>query len=447
MSSDYNSNKMQQMVASAAMVQHSDVCYPGAASYQQESSFVTPEALLFQPLHPAFTGGIESYLDPKYACDPAAFASRLPYLPFHAAYGMYDYGFEPAFIRKRNERERQRVKCVNEGYARLREHLPEEYAEKRLSKVETLRGAIKYIKQLQNLLGMDLVKERRSGKRVQGKMSEEQIEDEESKMQDEYASASCSDEEVELKASSRTRKFQVQGDDATSASESTGIKEEALSTEDDTGRYSSNQETEENTGGDSYFNSAVTKLPYSAETGISSNCFSHLDPKSSCQYSEAGNSGGMHFLSSKRHLPSNDFISSCRFNAAKSCGGFNVSRLEQRCDIKNSEYRGCTLDKPSRNCNSRYVKSTPENQVSAPTMIQNGHEFLTQPSQFVHSQNTMIPNRLSLQSLQNTDAFYRGSVQGISTSYFNFLRGRPDGDSDGFKSDNSPGSSSSGVSS
>lgn len=86
-----------------------------------------------------FGSGIESYLDPKYASNPAAFASRLPYLPFHAAavaaYGMYDYSFEPAFIRKRNERERQRVKCVNEGYARLREHLPEEFAEKRLSKV------------------------------------------------------------------------------------------------------------------------------------------------------------------------------------------------------------------------------------------------------------------------------------------------------------------------
>lgn len=89
--------------------------------------------------------GIESYLDPKYTANPSAFASRLSYLPFHAAaaaaaYGMYDYSFEPAFIRKRNERERQRVKCVNEGYARLREHLPEEYAEKRLSKASVYRN-------------------------------------------------------------------------------------------------------------------------------------------------------------------------------------------------------------------------------------------------------------------------------------------------------------------
>ena len=59
---------------------------------------------------------------------------------------------EPGFIRKRNERERMRVRNVNDGYARLRDHLPIEPTEKRLSKVETLRGAINYIKFLQSLL-------------------------------------------------------------------------------------------------------------------------------------------------------------------------------------------------------------------------------------------------------------------------------------------------------
>ncbi|KAM5138241.1 achaete-scute homolog 3 [Mantella aurantiaca] len=60
--------------------------------------------------------------------------------------------YGPAYIRKRNERERQRVKCVNEGYAKLRRHLPREYAEKRLSKVQTLRAAIRYIVRLQEAL-------------------------------------------------------------------------------------------------------------------------------------------------------------------------------------------------------------------------------------------------------------------------------------------------------
>ncbi|KAM9673092.1 achaete-scute homolog 4 [Trichechus inunguis] len=63
-----------------------------------------------------------------------------------------DGACEPAFLCKRNERERQRVRCVNEGYARLRDHLPRELADKRLSKVETLRAAVGYIKYLQELL-------------------------------------------------------------------------------------------------------------------------------------------------------------------------------------------------------------------------------------------------------------------------------------------------------
>lgn len=68
---------------------------------------------------------------------------------------LYDYNLEPAFIRKRNERERIRVRHVNEGYARLREHLPDEPTDKRMSKVETLRAAIRYIKHLENLLEID----------------------------------------------------------------------------------------------------------------------------------------------------------------------------------------------------------------------------------------------------------------------------------------------------
>uniref|UniRef100_A0A3Q3B703 Achaete-scute family bHLH transcription factor 5 n=1 Tax=Kryptolebias marmoratus TaxID=37003 RepID=A0A3Q3B703_KRYMA len=76
--------------------------------------------------------------------------------PFHHGhFGVYECPFEPAFIQKRNERERQRVKCVNQGYAKLRDHLPGHSADKRLSKVETLRAAIRYIKYLQELVEDD----------------------------------------------------------------------------------------------------------------------------------------------------------------------------------------------------------------------------------------------------------------------------------------------------
>ncbi|XP_061767913.1 achaete-scute homolog 4 [Nerophis ophidion] len=77
-------------------------------------------------------------------------------LHYHPCRGFCEYSLEPAFIRKRNERERHRVRCVNEGYLRLRQHLPQEFEDKRLSKVETLRAAIDYIKHLQRLLEMDV---------------------------------------------------------------------------------------------------------------------------------------------------------------------------------------------------------------------------------------------------------------------------------------------------
>ncbi|XP_066528428.1 achaete-scute homolog 5-like [Hoplias malabaricus] len=73
-----------------------------------------------------------------------------PYLPYLGP--VYECPFEPAFIQKRNERERQRVRCVNQGYATLRNHLPAGHAHKRMSKVETLRAAIRYIKHLQRLV-------------------------------------------------------------------------------------------------------------------------------------------------------------------------------------------------------------------------------------------------------------------------------------------------------
>lgn len=60
--------------------------------------------------------------------------------------------FEPNFVRRRNERERDRVKCVNEGYQILKEHLPIERKNKRVSKVEILRFAIDYIKHLRDIL-------------------------------------------------------------------------------------------------------------------------------------------------------------------------------------------------------------------------------------------------------------------------------------------------------
>lgn len=89
------------------------------------------------------------------SCWDSRYSGHFSCLPFQSHIGLCNYSLEPAFIRKRNERERQRVRCVNEGYTRLRQHLPQDLAEKRLSKVETLRAAIGYIKRLQGLLDLE----------------------------------------------------------------------------------------------------------------------------------------------------------------------------------------------------------------------------------------------------------------------------------------------------
>ncbi|XP_058063349.1 achaete-scute complex protein T4-like [Anopheles bellator] len=77
---------------------------------------------------------------------------------------------QSASVQRRNARERNRVKQVNNGFANLRQHIPltvvtaltngSRGANKKLSKVDTLRLAVEYIRSLQRLLeenGGDLV--------------------------------------------------------------------------------------------------------------------------------------------------------------------------------------------------------------------------------------------------------------------------------------------------
>ncbi|XP_076373250.1 achaete-scute homolog 2-like [Tachypleus tridentatus] len=62
--------------------------------------------------------------------------------------------FQPRHVAvaRRNERERNRVKMVNLGFATLKKHVPKRAKNKKMSKVETLRAAVEYIKELQQLL-------------------------------------------------------------------------------------------------------------------------------------------------------------------------------------------------------------------------------------------------------------------------------------------------------
>ncbi|CAD5110681.1 unnamed protein product [Dimorphilus gyrociliatus] len=86
---------------------------------------------------------------------------------YSCPYGVDDWAtnwtssFRPVFFEhtrivasaRRNERERNRVKHINSSFAVLRQKLPSSSGKKRkLSKVDTLRGAIDYIRHLQKLL-------------------------------------------------------------------------------------------------------------------------------------------------------------------------------------------------------------------------------------------------------------------------------------------------------
>lgn len=69
---------------------------------------------------------------------------------------------QPASVQRRNARERNRVKQVNMGFANLRQHIPTDVitnlsaggrgASKKLSKVDTLRLAVEYIRSLKGLI-------------------------------------------------------------------------------------------------------------------------------------------------------------------------------------------------------------------------------------------------------------------------------------------------------
>lgn len=75
---------------------------------------------------------------------------------------MGPYATQPASVQRRNARERNRVKQVNNGFANLRQHIPADVitaltnggrgASKKLSKVDTLKLAVEYIRRLQDLL-------------------------------------------------------------------------------------------------------------------------------------------------------------------------------------------------------------------------------------------------------------------------------------------------------
>ena len=61
---------------------------------------------------------------------------------------------QTASVAKRNLRERTRVRGVNDGFGKLKMYVPD--MKTKSSRVETLKGAIDYIKKLKELLGEEI---------------------------------------------------------------------------------------------------------------------------------------------------------------------------------------------------------------------------------------------------------------------------------------------------
>ena len=75
-------------------------------------------------------------------------------------------------VSRRNARERNRVKCVNNGFEMLKRHIPSAAAVKKMSKVNILTQAVEYIEGLQSLLEDDPATRREVSKAGGGYSSE-----------------------------------------------------------------------------------------------------------------------------------------------------------------------------------------------------------------------------------------------------------------------------------
>ncbi|RUS88402.1 hypothetical protein EGW08_003858 [Elysia chlorotica] len=110
-------------------------------------------------------GVLKEKLSPYSPVCAVSLADSLgPYSPVCAVPLPESLLLEPGYIHRRNERERDRVRSLNEGYDRLKQRLPLKNKDKRISKVDTLRIAIRYIRQLRSILGQeDTLETRRTG--------------------------------------------------------------------------------------------------------------------------------------------------------------------------------------------------------------------------------------------------------------------------------------------
>merc|ERR1711997_715715 len=105
-------------------------------------------------------------------------------------------------VSRRNARERNRVKQVNNGFSTLRTHIP--HLKNKTSKVDTLRAAVDYIRALRNLMGEPLMDEQlHQGPVLITEVEEQKMLKKELEMEDSFSS-DLNDSSVNIQSPGRS---------------------------------------------------------------------------------------------------------------------------------------------------------------------------------------------------------------------------------------------------
>ena len=114
------------------------------------------------------------YLNTQLAKDPGDYSSENGF----CRRGKKRKGPHTHLIQRQaaNLRERRRMQSINEAYEELRHHIPVEPYERRLSKVDTLKTAMKYIAFLAEVLSNDTSGGNSQGEGKKGPVKEEVVE-------------------------------------------------------------------------------------------------------------------------------------------------------------------------------------------------------------------------------------------------------------------------------
>ncbi|XP_075886054.1 achaete-scute homolog 1a [Nelusetta ayraudi] len=130
---------------------------PPACFFSSSSSSSSEQQSIIIPPSPGRSGGRSAAAERPRTSSGSSSCSSPELLRCKRRLNFAGFGYtlpqqQPHAVARRNERERNRVKLVNNGFATLREHVPNGAANKKMSKVETLRSAVEYIRALQQLL-------------------------------------------------------------------------------------------------------------------------------------------------------------------------------------------------------------------------------------------------------------------------------------------------------